>query len=46
MAAAVCAARTGVGDDVLAGTPTLPIDSVGNGPGAHLLLAGLRLNLS
>jgi hypothetical protein len=33
--ALVCAARTGVGDDVLAGMPALPIDGLGNGPGAH-----------
>ena len=39
--AVVCAARTGTGDDVLAGLPVLPIDPLGDSDARALLLANM-----
>ena len=40
--AVVCAARTGVGDDVLAGLPELPVPGLGDSDARALLLANVR----
>ena len=39
--AVVCAARTGIGDDVLAGLPVLPIQALGDSDARALLLANV-----
>jgi DNA-binding CsgD family transcriptional regulator/tetratricopeptide (TPR) repeat protein len=40
--ALVCAARTGIGDDVLAGLPALPIGGLGDGDARALLLGSVH----
>ena len=39
--AVVCAARTGIGDDVLAGLPVLPVNELGDSDARALLLANV-----
>ena len=39
--AIVCAARTGIGDDVLAGLPVLPVHALGDSDARALLLANV-----
>ena len=43
--AVVCAARTGTGDDVLAGLPELPVRGLGDGDARALLLASVPVPL-